>query len=103
MSDLAALPHGVDAQSKFRVLVVDDDQDMAAFLTHMLRQEGMEADTVGDGGAALERIAASPPDLVMLDVLMPGISGFDVCRRTQVRAVHGARAGGADYRAGGFR
>ena len=81
MSDLAALPHGIGAQSKFRVLVVDDDQDMAAFLMHLLRKEGMEADAAADGGAALERIMASPPDLVMLDVLMPGLSGFEVCRQ----------------------
>jgi adenylate cyclase len=83
MSDLAALRHDIGAQTKFRVLVVDDDQDMAAFLTHMLRKEGMQADAVADGGAALELIMAAPPDLVMLDVLMPGISGFDVCRQVK--------------------
>lgn len=81
MSDLTASQHGVTAQSEFRVLVVDDDQDMASFLAHMLRKEGMKADTAADGSAALARVMASPPDLVMLDVLMPGPSGFDVCRR----------------------
>ena len=47
----------------------------------MLRREGMEADTAADGNAALARVVASPPDLIILDVLMPGPSGFEVCRR----------------------
>ena len=81
MSDLTASQHRVAAQSEFCVLVVDDDQDMANFLAHMLRKEGMKADVAADGSAALARVMASPPDLVMLDVLMPGPSGFDVCRR----------------------
>ncbi|HKI63195.1 MAG TPA: response regulator [Burkholderiales bacterium] len=81
MSDLAAVQHEIGALSEFRVLVVDDDQDMANFLAHMLRKEGMEADVAAEGGAARERVMASPPDLVMLDVQMPGLSGFEVCRR----------------------
>ena len=81
MSDLTVSQQRIAAQSEFRVLVVDDDQDMAGFLAHMLRREGMEADTVADGRAALARVVASPPDLVMLDVLMPGLSGFEVCRQ----------------------
>ncbi|MBF6571656.1 MAG: response regulator [Candidatus Binataceae bacterium] len=81
MSDLTASQHRIATQSEFRVLVVDDDQDMAGFLAHMLRKEGMEADTAGDGRSALARVVALPPDLVMLDVLMPGLSGFDVCRQ----------------------
>ncbi len=81
MSDLTVSQQRIAAQSEFRVLVDDDDQDMAGFLAHMLRREGMEADTAADVRAALARIVASPPDLVMLDVLMPGPSGFEVCRR----------------------
>jgi class 3 adenylate cyclase len=80
MNDLAISPK-LAAQSGFRVLVVDDDQDMSSFLGRMLRAEGMQVDTAGDGSAALAGVMASPPDLVMLDVLMPGPSGFDVCRR----------------------
>ena len=81
MSDLAASQHKVAAQFDFRVLVVDDDQDMANFLAHMLCNEGMKADTAADGSAALAHVMTSPPDLVMLDVLMRGLSGLDVCRR----------------------
>jgi class 3 adenylate cyclase len=67
-------------QARFRVLVVDDDPDMAGFLARMLTKEGMEAETVNDGHAALARIRTSPPDLVLCDVLMPGPSGFEICR-----------------------
>jgi class 3 adenylate cyclase len=80
MNDLT-LPRNIDAHTAYRVLVVDDDQDMAGFLALMLRRQGMEADTAADGAAALAQVKVSPPDLVMLDVLMPGPSGFDVCRR----------------------
>jgi class 3 adenylate cyclase len=81
MNERAAAVAAPATQAAFRVLVVDDDPDMAAFLTHMLRQEGMSVETVNDGQSALARVAASPPDLMLLDVMMPGISGFDVCRQ----------------------
>jgi adenylate cyclase len=78
MSDGAgAAPAGAE----FRVLVVDDDADMVAFLAMLLHKEGLRAETASDGESALAKIHASPPDLVLLDVMMPGRSGFDVCRR----------------------
>ncbi len=81
MSDLASGRAAQNTQAAFRVLVVDDDPDMAGFLTRMLVLHGMQAEVATDGPAALEMIAASPPDLVLLDVQMPGLSGFDVCRQ----------------------
>jgi class 3 adenylate cyclase len=78
MSDLAA---GQTAQGTFRILVVDDDPDMAGFLVRLLAQQGMQAEVASDGNMALAKIASAPPDLVLLDVLMPGPSGFDICRR----------------------
>jgi class 3 adenylate cyclase len=63
------------------VLVVDDDPDMAAFLARLLQNEGMEVETAADGAAALQRVSTRHPDLVLLDVMMPGTSGFDVCRK----------------------
>src|SRR5688572_29501095 len=65
----------------FRVLVVDDDPDMGAYLALLLEKEGMRADIVQDGDAALVRVMSDPPDLVMLDVMMPGLSGFEICQR----------------------
>lgn len=81
MSNLAAERAASVLQSAFRVLVVDDDPDMARFLARLLAQQGMQAEVAADGDAALERIAAAPPDLVLLDVQMPGPSGFDICRK----------------------
>ncbi|HYT47277.1 MAG TPA: hypothetical protein VEL04_02540 [Burkholderiales bacterium] len=67
MSDLAAAAGRLaPAQAAFRVLVVDDDPDMAVFLARLLEGEGMIADTVFGGDAALVYVMATPPDLVLL-------------------------------------
>jgi len=81
MSDLAAGGRLAPAQAVFRVLVVDDDPDMAVFLARLLEGEGMVADTVFGGDAAVVYVMATPPDLVLLDVLMPGVDGFEICER----------------------
>jgi class 3 adenylate cyclase len=69
------------AQPKYRVLVVDDDPDMVGFLARLLQSEGMAVEIAADGASALSLVGATPPDLVLLDVMMPGASGFDVCRQ----------------------
>jgi adenylate cyclase len=79
MNDMAAGGRLAPAQGLYRVLVVDDDPDMARFLSLMIENEHMAAETVGDGDAAIAAITASPPDLVLLDVLLPGRSGFEIC------------------------
>ncbi|MGQ0546845.1 MAG: adenylate/guanylate cyclase domain-containing protein [Betaproteobacteria bacterium] len=84
MSDLADAPRA--AQTAFRVLVVDDDPDMAAFLARLLTLVGMAAETVADAEAALARVAAAPPDLILLDVMLPGTDGFTVCERLKADA-----------------
>jgi len=81
MSSLAAGRTASAAQTAFRVLVVDDDPDMAGFLARLLVKQGLQADIVLDGYAALKQIAASPPDMVLLDVQMPGPDGFEICKR----------------------
>jgi class 3 adenylate cyclase len=75
MNDRAA------AQTAYRVLVVDDDPDMVGFLAHLLQREGMSVETAGDGQSALMKVMTSPPDLMLLDVMLPGVSGFDICRQ----------------------
>jgi class 3 adenylate cyclase len=77
VSNLAA---GRTAQAAFRVLVVDDDPDMAGFLARLLAQQGLQADTANNAKQALDKVAASPPDLILLDVMMPDLNGFEVCR-----------------------
>ena len=65
----------------FRVLVVDDDPDMAAFLARLLTGEGMAAETAGDAEAAIARLSLQPPDMILLDVMLPGADGFTLCER----------------------
>jgi two-component system phosphate regulon response regulator PhoB len=63
-----------------RILVVEDEKDLQDVLAYNLRQAGHDPVVVGEGREALARIAAEPPDLVLLDLMLPDISGTDVCR-----------------------
>ncbi len=63
-----------------RILVVDDVAKNVKLLADILTVRGYEVDTAGSGEEALERIRRQPPDLVLLDVMMPGLSGFEVCQ-----------------------
>jgi class 3 adenylate cyclase len=65
----------------FRVLVVDDDPDMQTLLASIIGAEGLRAETAANGDAALVQALAAPPDLILLDVVLPGIDGFEVCER----------------------
>lgn len=64
-----------------RILLVDDDTGLAAMLAEILQLHGFEVESVTHGETALERIASMPPDLVVLDVMLPGMSGFEVLTR----------------------
>ena len=64
-----------------RVLVVDDDADMASYLGHLLAGQGLGVHTLSNGDAALRYLRSTPPDLVLLDVVLPGASGFEICER----------------------
>jgi DNA-binding response OmpR family regulator len=63
-----------------RILLVEDDMELSSAIGDYLRKFGMELATEARGDRALERIAAEKPDLVILDVMLPGKDGFDVCR-----------------------
>ena len=63
------------------VLVVDDMEDHRDLVVDLLQEEGYRVDIATDGLRGLEAALAEPPDLVLLDVTMPGLSGFEVCRR----------------------
>jgi two-component system response regulator MtrA len=62
------------------VMVVDDDQDLAEMLSIVLNGAGMEVDLVGRGDQVLDVFKSNPPDLVLLDVMLPGIDGIEVCK-----------------------
>ena len=66
---------------KTRILVADDDRDILELVVFKLTQAGYEVVAVADGVAALAAIEANPPRLVILDVMMPGLSGIDVLRK----------------------
>jgi len=67
------------------VLVVEDEPVIAGSLVARLRAEGFEVALAGDGPAAVSAFAATNPDLVVLDVMLPGFDGLEVCRRIQAR------------------
>ena len=69
------------------MLVVDDDPALAEMLGIVLRNEGFEPSFVGDGDQAMSAFRATKPDLVLLDLMLPGTDGIDVCR--QIRAESG--------------
>ena len=67
----------------YRILVVDDNQDAATSLSTLLQMTGHETFTAFDGPTALEAMERHRPDVVLLDIGLPGISGYDVCRRAR--------------------
>ena len=67
--------------SQGRVLVVDDEEKNRTLLVRLLTVEGYDVVTAADGDAALKAVDQHSPDLIMLDVQMPGLDGFEVCRR----------------------
>jgi two-component system response regulator RegX3 len=96
-----------------RLLLVEDENTIADAVEYALRGEGFDAETVGSGEEALERLGAAEYDVVVLDLMLPGISGLEVCRRVressavpivmltartaEVDVVLGLEAGADDY------
>jgi DNA-binding response OmpR family regulator len=68
-----------------RVLIVDDEPNIVVSLEFLLGREGYETAVATTGPDALERAASFRPDLVLLDVMLPGTDGFEVCRRLRAR------------------
>ena len=64
-----------------RVLVVDDERDIVDLVRFHLEKEGLQVVDAPDGGTALRLVRATPPDLVLLDLMLPGLDGLEVCRR----------------------
>jgi DNA-binding response OmpR family regulator len=70
------------------LLLVEDNEDLAFGISRSLESEGHRVEVAGDGRSAVERAVAIKPDLIVLDLMLPGLSGFDVLQRV--------RAGGVD-------
>ncbi len=101
---------------KDRILVVDDDPDNRAMITHFLSSWGFVVDAAKNGRIALERVESDPPNLVLLDLEMPEMNGFEACERLKTNPktewipviiftglekmshrIHGFRHGADDY------
>ena len=64
-----------------KVLIVEDDNNIAELLHLYLEKEGFETQVAGDGPTGVERFRADTPDLVLLDIMLPGMDGWSVCRK----------------------
>src|SRR2546423_3286512 len=71
---------GTAERANERILVVEDDEDLCGILCRFLEGEGYRADGVHNGEAAVQRVRREQPDAVVLDVMLPGMNGFDVCQ-----------------------
>jgi putative two-component system response regulator len=95
VSHSSSMPHSVDSRRSSqrdpirigRVLVVDDIEANRNLVTALLTRDGYDIEAVADGPAALESVQRDPPDLILLDVMMPGPTGFDICRVLKADAV----------------
>ena len=101
-----------------RIVVVEDDRSIAEVVTRYLEREGYAVDTFHHGGEALDALLADPPDLVVLDLMLPGVDGPELFRRLRALApvpvvilaartgegdrVQGLEMGAADYGAKPF-
>ena len=74
-----------DVSTLPRILVVEDEADLALLLTYNLEAEGYAAESVERGDEAELRLIETPPDLVILDWMLPGVSGLEICRRLRAR------------------
>jgi two-component system alkaline phosphatase synthesis response regulator PhoP len=66
---------------KRRILVVDDEPDFCSIVQGQLEKEGFDVDVAYNGVEGLEKVHASPPDAIVLDVMMPEMDGYEVCKK----------------------
>ena len=72
---------GPQDPAKPRVLVVDDEDDLLELVRYNLAKDGYDVECVGSGEQALRSARTNPPDLVVLDLMLPAVDGLEVCRR----------------------
>ncbi len=69
-----------------KILVVEDEKSLSEPLAYLLRREGYEVSVVDNGLSAVEAVDHSPPDLMLLDLMLPGLAGTEVCREVRNRS-----------------
>ncbi|MFV0492456.1 MAG: response regulator transcription factor [Pseudorhodobacter sp.] len=73
-----------DDAHRYRILVVEDEENIAVALHYLIMREGYGHDRIANGAAALERIRETRPDLVLLDVMLPEMSGYEICQSVRL-------------------
>ena len=73
-----------EAERRHRVLVVEDEDNIAIALDYLMTREGYDHDRVANGGEAMARIRETHPDLVLLDVMLPEVSGYEICQEMRL-------------------
>src|SRR3990172_1796712 len=73
--------------AKSRILIVEDDRSLADVLDYNLRQDGYQTAVANDGQAGLHMAKLKPPDLIVLDLMLPIIDGLEICRRLRADPV----------------
>jgi len=66
-----------------KIVVIEDEPDIIGLVTHYLEKEGYRVTAVRDGAQGLRQIKAGPPDLLILDLMLPGMDGLEICRRVR--------------------
>jgi two-component system alkaline phosphatase synthesis response regulator PhoP len=72
-----------------RILIADDEADIRQLVIYALADEGHEVSVAKDGQEALDHVVESPPDLLVLDIMMPGLDGYDVMRSLEQKGMRG--------------
>lgn len=80
-SDQSSTKSSLGMGSRKRILVVDDESDIGELLRYNLDQEGFEVEVIQEGEKLLSSLKSFQPDLVILDLMLPGVSGLDLCRQ----------------------
>jgi DNA-binding response OmpR family regulator len=80
------MPEAAPGESRPRILIVDDDRELCAMLAEYLEPEGFQTASAATGPLALEQLTREPADLVVLDVMLPELSGFEVLRRIRANS-----------------
>ena len=75
-----------EAETRRMILVVEDEDNIAIALDYLLSREGYAHDRIATGRGAVERIRATRPDLVLLDVMLPEVSGYEICQAVRLDA-----------------
>lgn len=84
-SGVAALDKAVGSDMAKRVLIVDDEPNIVMSLEFLMRRAGFQVEVARNGGEALAALEGTPPDLLLLDVMMPEFDGYEVCGRVRQR------------------